>query len=60
MGWANGSYLANSVWHAIEEYVLQDKRQEVARAIVDLFNKYDADDWQRDDGDVYTVAYLEE
>ena len=45
MGWASGSGLACEVYDLVRGYVPEEKRQEVAKGIFDLFREHDADDW---------------
>jgi hypothetical protein len=56
MGWCTGSGIAEELWENIREYIPPDKRQELAKRIVDLFSSYDADCWEYD-GDLYSTAY---
>ncbi len=43
MGWASGSELAEDVWEAVGKHLPKNRRQEIARRIVDLFERHDCD-----------------
>jgi hypothetical protein len=43
MGWSSGSMLANDLWLALRKYIAPDKREMIARRVVDLFETYDCD-----------------
>lgn len=43
MGWASGSSIADSVWDAIKKYIPKDKKLEVAKDIVEIFENQDCD-----------------
>ncbi len=46
MGWCGGSALAESVWAIVRKYVPKNRRKEVARELIDLFEGEDADTMQ--------------
>lgn len=52
MGWASGSYLAEEVWETLKKAKVlpaqKQRRQNLARKLVDLFENQDADDWDTD------------
>jgi len=43
MGWASGSAIAETVWDAVRKHIPKDKRQKVAREIVEVFESEDCD-----------------
>lgn len=43
MGWASGSAIAESVWDSVRKHIPKDKRQKVAREIVEVFESEDCD-----------------
>jgi hypothetical protein len=43
MGWANGSELAEGIWLEIRKYIPKDKKQKVARKLIDMFEDMDCD-----------------
>ena len=45
MGWATGSKVAERLWVKIRPYVKEEDYGDVTKAIVDIFEEYDADDW---------------
>ena len=60
MGWCEGSYIANDIWKLVKDFVPENQRQQIARAIVDRFEDEDADCWDYDmnivvDGDMRSV-----
>ena len=43
MGWARGSELADTIWGIVSKHIPDDKKQEVARKIINEFESYDCD-----------------
>lgn len=43
MGWASGSEIADGVWDLVREHVPADKRKDVAKRVIRLFEDYDCD-----------------
>jgi len=43
MGWASGSSLAEEVWCLVRGFIPADKREKVAREVVDAFRDMDCD-----------------
>jgi hypothetical protein len=59
MGWASGSELADGVWDAVKEHIPEEKKQEVALRIVNLFEGEDCDTLDECE-DLYFTARPEE
>ena len=47
MGWSSGSQLAEEVWRLVAPKLVHpvQEREEVANALIELFENHDADDW---------------
>ena len=60
MGWCTGSYLAEDLWNTIRGYIPEDKRKDIARNIIEIFNEQDADCWDDDMNIVKDAEYKEE
>jgi len=58
MGWSSGEELANDVWNVVKDNIPKNKRQEVSKKIIVLFERYDVDDWWNSEG-VEGVAHPE-
>ena len=43
MGWASGSSLLIDVWNEVREFIPEEKRQVVARNVIDRFADMDCD-----------------
>lgn len=43
MGWASGSQLAEDVWTLFAQHLPEDKKQEIARKLVRMFESEDCD-----------------
>ena len=56
MGWASGSYLAEEIWKEIKDILPNDKKEQLAVKIYDAFCDADADDWEFEEGNLYTTV----
>lgn len=43
MGWSSGSELAGNIWGLISNYIPEDKKKEVAKDLIQLFEYRDCD-----------------
>lgn len=43
MGWCSGAEVADDVWEVVKEHIPKEKRQKVAKALVDVFESHDCD-----------------
>jgi hypothetical protein len=58
MGWAAGNELADEVWGIVREYIPTHQRKVIAREIIEVFEREDADAWDggtliEEDADLY-------
>lgn len=60
MGWASGSYLAETIWDEIKDILPDAKKDELAVKIYNAFCEADADDWEWGEGNLFTTACKKE
>ena len=46
MGWASGSYLAETLWKQLRPYIRPEDYKAVSKILIDRFCELDADDWE--------------
>ena len=46
MGWASGSYLAETLWKQLKPYIAPEDYGAVSKILIDRFCELDADDWE--------------
>ena len=58
MGWASGSYLAETLWKQLKRYIEPEDYGAVSKILIDRFCELDADDWTMDSTDCLFYVYL--
>lgn len=46
MGWASGSYLAETLWKQLRTYIRPEDYKGVSKILINRFCELDADDWE--------------